>query len=121
MASGQLTQEKRMPERVQLIRTKGWQIPPNTVKVDRTTKWGNPFIVGQENPFIPGRIVEDRRHAWSLYLGFAPQNEKLIAAPQDRRDSVSQERHGDRRARKRPHRRSQGGRACEHRRDPRVR
>ena len=31
------------PRRVQLRRTKGWRIPPNTVKVDRTTKWGNPF------------------------------------------------------------------------------
>jgi hypothetical protein len=55
-------------------------MPPNTVKVDRTTKWGNPFIVGQENPFLPGRIVEYRRHAWSLYLGFASQDEELIAA-----------------------------------------
>jgi hypothetical protein len=31
------------PERVQLRRTRGWRMPPNTVKVDRTTKWGNPF------------------------------------------------------------------------------
>jgi hypothetical protein len=23
-------------------------MPPNTVKVDRTTKWGNPFIVGRD-------------------------------------------------------------------------
>jgi hypothetical protein len=34
-----------MPERVQLRRTKGWRMPPNTVKVDRSTKWGNPFVV----------------------------------------------------------------------------
>lgn len=54
-------------------------MPSNTVKVDRTTKWGNPFVVGKENPFPPGGIVEDRRHAWSLYLAFAPQNEALIA------------------------------------------
>lgn len=32
-----------MPERIQLRRTKGWRMPPNTVKVDRSTKWGNPF------------------------------------------------------------------------------
>jgi hypothetical protein len=32
-----------MPERIQLQRTKGWRMPPNTVKVDRTTIWGNPF------------------------------------------------------------------------------
>lgn len=30
------------PIRVQLSRAKGWRMPPNTVKVDRTTKWGNP-------------------------------------------------------------------------------
>lgn len=35
------------PHRVQLSRAKGWRMPPNTVKVDRTTKWGNPFIVGK--------------------------------------------------------------------------
>ena len=32
-----------MPERIQLSRKKGWRMPPNTVKVDRSTKWGNPF------------------------------------------------------------------------------
>lgn len=31
------------PHRVQLSRRKGWRMPDNTVKVDRTTKWGNPF------------------------------------------------------------------------------
>lgn len=31
------------PVRIQLKRTKGWRMPANTVKVDRTTKWGNPF------------------------------------------------------------------------------
>ena len=34
------------PNRVQLSRAKGWRMPPNTVKVDRTTRWGNPCIVG---------------------------------------------------------------------------
>jgi len=31
------------PVRVQLSRKKGWRMPPNTVKVDRTTRWGNPY------------------------------------------------------------------------------
>lgn len=35
-----------MPERIQLRRTKGWRMPPNTVKVDRTTRWGNLYRVG---------------------------------------------------------------------------
>jgi len=30
-----------MSERVQLSRRKGWRMPPNTVKVDRSTRWGN--------------------------------------------------------------------------------
>ncbi|MEO9625875.1 MAG: DUF4326 domain-containing protein [Qipengyuania citrea] len=34
-----------MPKRVQLSRRKGWRMPPNTVKVDRSTKWGNPWSV----------------------------------------------------------------------------
>lgn len=32
------------PVRVQLSRAKGWRMPANTVKVDRTSKWGNPFV-----------------------------------------------------------------------------
>lgn len=31
------------PIRIQLSRAKGWRMPPNTVKVDRSTRWGNPF------------------------------------------------------------------------------
>lgn len=32
-----------MPERITISRAKGWRMPPNIVKVDRTTRWGNPF------------------------------------------------------------------------------
>lgn len=32
-----------MPKRIQLSRRKGWKMPPNTIKVDRSTRWGNPF------------------------------------------------------------------------------
>jgi Domain of unknown function (DUF4326) len=31
------------PQRIQLQRTKGWRMPPNTRKVDRSTSFGNPF------------------------------------------------------------------------------
>lgn len=34
------------PMRVQLSRRKGWRMPPNTVKVDRTTRFGNPYQAG---------------------------------------------------------------------------
>jgi len=33
------------PKRIQLSRAKGWRLPPNTVKVDRTTVFGNPWSV----------------------------------------------------------------------------
>lgn len=33
------------PIRVQLSRKKGWRMPPNTKKVDRTSRWGNPYAV----------------------------------------------------------------------------
>lgn len=36
-----------MPIRVQLSRKKGWRMPPNTVKVSRPSKWGNPYRVDQ--------------------------------------------------------------------------
>jgi hypothetical protein len=32
-----------MPERIRLSRAKGYRMPPNTRKVDRSTRWGNPF------------------------------------------------------------------------------
>lgn len=38
------------PQRVQLSRKAGWKMPPNTMKVDRSTKWGNPFPIGKEGP-----------------------------------------------------------------------
>jgi hypothetical protein len=34
------------PTRIQLRRTRGWRMPPNTVKVTRPSQWGNPFRVG---------------------------------------------------------------------------
>lgn len=34
------------PIRIQLSRRKGWRMPENTKKVDRSTQWGNPFVIG---------------------------------------------------------------------------
>lgn len=39
------------PRRVQLSRAKGWRMPENTVKVDRTTRFGNPWTEGD-----PGKV-----------------------------------------------------------------
>jgi hypothetical protein len=76
-----------MPKRIQRKRTKGFNLqaassnPNGVVYVGRPTKWGNPFKVGAKNPC--GTITADKRHAWQLYLGFAPQNELLIAAARE--------------------------------------
>lgn len=70
------------PVRIQLKRTKGWRMPPNTVKVDRTTKWGNPFVVGEPGgPFT--KKVKDRRHAYLLYKSLASDEKKLVAAARE--------------------------------------
>ena len=65
------------PRRVQLRRTRGWRMPAKTVKVDRTTRFGNPFSIegyGREravalhrawitgevgNPPIPNKLLRD--------------------------------------------------------------
>ena len=38
--------ELAKPERIQRKRMKGWRMPPNTVCVDRSTRWGNPWRAG---------------------------------------------------------------------------
>lgn len=45
------------PTRIQLSRAKGWRMPENTVKVDRSTRWGNPFRWTEF--YHPGRNTQD--------------------------------------------------------------
>lgn len=42
------------PRRIVLSRAKGWRLPAGAVKVDRATRWGNPFKVGDLVTGIPG-------------------------------------------------------------------
>lgn len=58
-----------MPERVQLRRTKGWRMPPNTVKVSRPSIWGNPYIVGQRGQLV----FEPMTDAELLAFDFKPK------------------------------------------------
>lgn len=51
-----------MPDRIQLRRTKGWRMPPNTVSVARPTKWGNPFWVTSRHPIELEASVEYYRN-----------------------------------------------------------
>ena len=54
------------PARITLSRAKGWRMPENTVKVDRSTKWGNPFVANHpgsklEKPMAPELAVQSFR------------------------------------------------------------
>jgi hypothetical protein len=60
------------PVRVQLSRTKGWRMPPNTVKVDRTSKWGNPFAD------YPTRHAQAERFRASLVQAPRPHPESYM-------------------------------------------
>ena len=42
------------PVRIQRRRSRGWRMPPNTVTVDRSTKWGNPYRYAHAVEFVPG-------------------------------------------------------------------
>lgn len=58
-----------MPERIQLSRKAGWRMPENTLKVDRTTRWGNPFKVGEDVPGMPGEPMDavDACHYFQIF------------------------------------------------------
>ncbi|GAA1807089.1 DUF4326 domain-containing protein [Nesterenkonia flava] len=59
-----------MPERIQRSRAKGWRLPVGATIVDRSSRWGNPFIIRPRlatrpddkhgaGETIPGRWVYD--------------------------------------------------------------
>ena len=84
MATTALVSKKArlVPRRVQLRRSKGWRMPDNTVKVDRSTRYGNPFRVG--DPGIADATASIERFRRALRSGelmhgdadspFAPEN-----------------------------------------------
>lgn len=73
-----------VPRRVQLRRTAGWRMPENTVKVDRTTKWGNPFVPGKPGGVYTAMVM-NRRHAWQLFRSVALTTPAMREAAQELR------------------------------------
>jgi hypothetical protein len=72
------------PYRVQLSRRKGWRMPPDTVKVDRTTRWGN--RVSEPQPYgdpEAHRVAVEEYRRWI----FAPKQASF-------RGDVRRELHG---------------------------
>lgn len=66
------------PVRVQLSRQKGWRMPPNTVKVDRTTDWGNPFVIDEDGPM--GRRPLDAEGAVGFFRAMLRDPEMRASA-----------------------------------------
>lgn len=77
------------PQRIRLSRAKGWRMPPDTVKVDRSTPWGNPFIVGQHGTraycvqlfehLLCGLVcVADNMAAQTAYRAMAARDRHLL-------------------------------------------
>ena len=59
-----------MPCRIQLSRAKGWRMPPDTVKVDRTTVWGNRWKIGTNSNHL-GRQVASNADAVECFRACA--------------------------------------------------
>lgn len=77
------------PRRIQLSRRRGWRLPASARKVDRSTRWGNPFGLTQvfhtfdqrgfPAPCIAFRGVPGIDRSLDLYLGWLVA--KLTAEP----------------------------------------
>lgn len=63
-----------MPDRIQLSRRKGWRMPADTVKVDRSSRFGNPFQAGQDGDGGRAYLVQLFRE----YLA-RPEQAELVA------------------------------------------
>ena len=65
--------ETSRPQRIQLSRRKGWRMPENTIKVDRTTRWGNPYLGGRDGDGNRSHLVE----LFRVYLECHPEGWQL--------------------------------------------
>lgn len=69
-----------MPVRIQLSRAKGWRMPAGAVKVDRSTRFGNPFRdthrycafqhKGLPTPLVPYRTPPSLDLALDLFAAY---------------------------------------------------
>lgn len=71
-----------MPKRIQLSRARGWKLPFRTVKVDRSTRFGNPYVSGE-----PINMKQARRWGWNI----SPGGQCIVCG--DAADAVAKFRH----------------------------
>lgn len=67
-----------MAERIQLKRVKGWRLPEGAVKVDRSTRWGNPYKLGTALVRYPALDGTEWEHEGRLT---APQPRSAFVHP----------------------------------------
>jgi hypothetical protein len=67
-----------MPARIRLSRAKGWRMPANCVKVDRSTRWGNPFRAG---PQLSPEAVTREYEEWILGETAILEEDKQLMPP----------------------------------------
>lgn len=46
---------------------RGKPLPAGTVRIDRKTRWGNPFVIGASDPCLPRPFPMRREHVLSHY------------------------------------------------------
>ncbi len=77
------------PQRIQLSRRRGWRMPSNASKIDRTTRWGNPFKTGTfaVHPTTGKRTFVDTRELaiqlFALYLESPAGQQIAVGATQE--------------------------------------
>jgi hypothetical protein len=59
---------RRMPQRIQRRRIKGWRMPENTVYVGRPSIWGNPYREGQVHQIGGLAVTDDAVLAFRLLV-----------------------------------------------------
>jgi hypothetical protein len=74
------------PKRIRRLRQRGWRKPENAVIVDRTSRFGNPYRVGDPN--IPDRetaarwfvqgLADRRAGVLTLWGGAYPSDEEIV-------------------------------------------
>ena len=79
-----------LPKRITLSRAKGWRMPPNTVKVDRSTKFGNPWsISGAREAGYKGSDCDLARWCVELFRDWLSGREVLIGRWPPGADEIS--------------------------------
>ena len=79
------------PKRIQIRRTKGWRMPSNTLKVDRSTKWGNPFR--SDMPTYSERQAGAKSAAQSFEWWLRGSAPALLGAWPERREVILRDLH----------------------------